>query len=168
MARTANSNSESESNVKTRSTGGTTTGTGLGSRSNVKQRLTTAQQQYLKDLVRTHVTNNHPEMTARPDPVDFESYSDDFLRRYKDRFQLNVEDHLSIQGYLLGSQLGSKTYSSKRNQHGTPGARILKKELAGQVKSHFNSYNIKETECVPQFIYKVKTQKKRFKMWFKN
>ena len=103
MPRTANSNSESESNIKTRSNASTTTGTGVGSRSHVKQRLTTAQQQYLKDLVRTHVTNNHPDLTPKPDPMDFESYSDDFLRRYKDRFQLNVEDHLSIQGYLVGS-----------------------------------------------------------------
>ncbi|GAV55937.1 hypothetical protein ZYGR_0AZ01090 [Zygosaccharomyces rouxii] len=168
MPRTANSNSESESNIKTRSNASTTTGTGVGSRSHVKQRLTTAQQQYLKDLVRTHVTNNHPDLTPKPDPMDFESYSDDFLRRYKDRFQLNVEDHLSIQGYLVGSQLGSKTHSSKRNKHGTPGARIVKKELASEVKRHFNSYNVKETECIPQFIYKVKTQKKKFKMWFKN
>lgn len=168
MARTANSNSESESNVKTRSTGGAGTGSGVGSRSHVKQRLTTAQQQYLKDLVKTHVTNNHPQLTPKADPMDFECYSDEFLRRYKDRFQLNTEDHLSLQGYLLGSQLGSKTYSYKRNQQGTPGARVLKKELAAKVKHHFHSYNIKETESVPQFIYKVKTQRKRFKMWFKN
>lgn len=166
MARNPNSNSESESRSRANNTGASGPKAGVSSRSNVKQRLTAAQQQYIKDLVKTHITNNHPQFLAKTDPVDFESYSDDFLRRYKDRFQLDVEDNMTLRGYLLGSQLGSKTYSYKRNE-GVQDGRIVKKNLASEVKKHFTSYGIKEADCIPQFIYKVKTQKKRFKMEFK-
>ncbi|CEP62847.1 Sap30p LALA0_S06e05204g [Lachancea lanzarotensis] len=162
-----NSNSESESRTRSNA-GNSTQGTTSGNARNVgKQRLTTAQQQYLKDLIRTHVQNNHPSNFPKPDPLDFEEYSDDFLRRYKDYFQLPLQDNLSLRGYLLGSKLGQKTYSYKRNENKVPDARVTKKKLASEVKKHFNSYNVKETECIPAFIYKVKNQKKRFKMEFR-
>lgn len=168
MARPANSNSESETRTRTSNSGNSNGNNNAGSRSNVKQRLTAAQQLYIKDLVKSHITDNHPELTPKPDPVDFESYPDDFLRRYKDRFKLNVEDNMTLKGYLLGSQLGSKTFSYKKNtQPGPQGGRVQKKQLASEVKKHFTSYGIKEAECIPQFIYKVKNQKKKFKMEFK-
>lgn len=166
MARNPNSNSESESRSRATNTATSGPKPGVSSRSNVKQRLTTTQQQYIKDLVKRHITNNHPHNLPKTDPVDFESYSDDFLRRYKDRFQLDVEDNMTLKGYLLGSQLGSKTFSYRRNE-GAQDGRVVKKSLASEVKKHFTSYGIKEADCIPQFIYKVKTQKKRFKMEFK-
>ncbi|SCU89071.1 LAME_0E02124g1_1 [Lachancea meyersii CBS 8951] len=163
-----NSNSESESRTRSNA-GNQNQGPASGNARNAgKQRLTNAQQQYLKDLIRTHVHRNHPDSTPKPDPVDFEAYSDDFLRRYKDHFQLPLEDNLSLRGYLLGSKLGQKTYSYKRNEKGVPDARVTKKKLASEVKKHFTSYNVKETECIPAFIYKVKNQKKRFKMEFRD
>lgn len=162
-----NSNSESESRTRgnaanhpSGSNSATTT------RNNGKQRLTTAQQQYLRDLTKTHVHNNHPENFPKPHPLDFEPYSDEFLRRYKDHFNLPLEDNLSLAGYLLGSQLGEKTYSFQRNQKSVSDARVTKKKLALEVKKHFTAYTVKETECIPAFIYKVKNQKKRFKMEF--
>lgn len=162
-----NSNSESESRTRSGAANHTGANSSAGTRNNGKQRLTTAQQQYLRDLIKTHVHNNHPCNFEKPHPVDFEAYSDDFLRRYKDHFQLPLEDNLSLPGYLLGSKLGEKTYSSKRNAPNIPDARVTKKQLATEVKRHFMSYSVKETECIPAFIYKVKNQKKRFRMEFK-
>ncbi|SCU97357.1 LADA_0H05864g1_1 [Lachancea dasiensis] len=163
-----NSNSESES--RTRSNAGHMSAGNAtnNSRNAGKQRLTTAQQQYLKDLVNTHVHNNHPDTRIKPHPVDFEAYSDSFLRRYKDRFKLPLEDNLSLQGYLLGSKLGEKTYTHRRNEGRGPDARVTKKQLALEVKKHFTAHNVKETECIPAFIYKVKNRKKSFKMEFRD
>lgn len=133
-----------------------------------KQRLTSAQQQYLKNLVTTHVTDNHPDtINPKYNPVDFGHYTDEFLRNYKDHFQLNAQDNMTFRGYLLGSKLGSKTYSFERNKIGKPDARIHKKELSNEVTKHFNSFNVKEVDCIPQFIYKVKNQKKKFRMEFR-
>lgn len=168
MARLTNSNSESES--KTKSTGSNAahgSASGSGARAASKQRLTTAQNQYIKDLVKKHITNNHPDLTPDQHPVDFESYPDKFLRRYKDHFNLDIEDNLTLKGYMLGSQLGSRTYSAKLNQVGKIGSRVAKSDLAKEVKKHFTSYGVKENICIPQFIYRVKNQKKNFKMEFK-
>lgn len=157
------SNSESESKSKS----GANSNAALSTRTGVKQRLSAAQQQYLKELNRKHIHNNHPKIKETPHPVDFEQYSDEFLRRYKDRFQINCPDNLSIQGYMLGSHVGSRTYSSIRNHSSIPDARVSKHELAKGVKNHFDNYSIREAECVPQFIYKVKHSKKKFRMEFK-
>ncbi|KAL6939208.1 hypothetical protein ACO0RG_003037 [Hanseniaspora osmophila] len=170
---------------------------------------THAQQAYLKDLIATHVTNNHPDLQDRPHPLDFESYSSDFLRRYKDKYELPIRsDNMSLQGYLLGSKLGAKTFSWKKINHNSvrkpqirgrasvssgssnssrdsevqeeqnvassmtltdeiiKGKRVSKKVLADSVKAHFLTSNIKESECIPQFIYKIKNDKMKFKMEF--
>ncbi|QLQ81827.1 hypothetical protein HG537_0G00810 [Torulaspora globosa] len=167
MPRNTNSNSESESRARSTNVNTAGTSTSAGPRSNVKQRLTAAQQHYIKELVRTSITNNHPSLTRKPDPVDFESYSDDFLRRYKDHYHIPMADNMTLRGYLLGSDLGSKTYSYKQNRPGSQNARVFKKDLASEVKKHFTAHTVKETECIPHFIYKVKSQKRRFKMEFK-
>ncbi|SCU78603.1 LAMI_0A05204g1_1 [Lachancea mirantina] len=167
--RSHNSNSESESRGRSNNNTGQSHGASTNNaRASGKQRLTVAQQQYLKELLRRHIDNNHPDNEEQTHPADFESYSDEFLRKYKDHYSLNAEDNLSLSGYLLGSELGGKTYSSRRNQHGVPGARITKKELASQVKRHFTSSSVKETECIPTFIYKVKNRKRKFKMEFQD
>lgn len=167
MARNGNSNSESES--RTRASNVATAGTtaSAASRSNVKQRLTAAQQQYLRDLNRKHITNNHPDLIPRPDPVDFESYSDEFLRRYKDHYGIDARDNLTLPGYLLGSQIGSRTYSYRQNHPDNPHHRVTKRELASQVSRHFTAHTVKEADCIPQFIYKVKNQKRKFRIEFK-
>ena len=74
---------------------------------------------------------------------------------------------MTLQGYLLGSELGKRTISYKRNVSSVPGHRITKTEAASKIKKHFNSLSIKETECIPNFIYKVRNQKKKFKMEFR-
>lgn len=165
--RSHNSNSESESKSRSTNSAGHGSAASSNTRSGGKQRLTAAQQQYLKELVKTHIHSNHPDNTPQPHPANFESYSDDFLRRYKDHFHLPLEDNMSIQGYLLGSDLGTKTYSFRRNQKGVPDSRVSKRELAMEVKRHFTAYSVKETECIPAFIYKVKNQKKKFRMEFR-
>lgn len=174
MARNTNSNSESDSKSSrsgkvnsTNSKNNNTNTNGSNSNTQGKQRLTAAQQQYLKNLVTTHITDNHPNIIHPvTNPVNFEDYSDKFLRNYKDHFNLNLPDNMTFRGYLLGSKLGSKTYSFERNKIGKNDARIHKKDLSNEVKRHFDSVNIKETDCIPQFIYKVKNQKKKFRMEF--
>lgn len=158
-----NSNSESESRTKPSNTGSV----GTNTRTNTKQRLSAAQQQYLKELNRKHIHDNHPKNFETPHPLDFEYYSNDFLRHYKDRFKLNLADNLSIHGFMLGSQIGCRTYSYKRNNSSSGDSRITKSELAKGVRNHFDNYAIREAECVPQFIYKVKNSKKKFRMEFK-
>ncbi|KAL3234528.1 Transcriptional regulatory protein SAP30 [Nakaseomyces bracarensis] len=175
MARGGNSNSESEStrrqhNGNNSNNASNTTSAGSNSqssRSNAKQRLTQAQQQYIRELVNEHITNNDPTLIEKPHPLDFEKYSDDFIRAYKDRYNLDIPDHMTLQGYLLGSELGKRTISYKRNQETVPGARITKKEAVEHIKKHFESQSVKEADCVPNFIYKVRNQKKRFRMEFK-
>ncbi|BAO38527.1 Transcriptional regulatory protein SAP30 [Kluyveromyces marxianus] len=169
MAPRTHSNSESESKGKSesKSKSAAQSGSGSSTRAGVKQRLSSAQQQYLKDLAKKHIHNNHRKNTPLANPVDFEQYSDDFLRRYKDRFQLDTPDNLSIQGYLLSSNIGKHTYSYKRNHESMPDARITKQELARGVKEHFDNYTVREAECLPQFIYKVQNKKKKFRMEFK-
>lgn len=168
MARNGNSNSESESRTRVSNVGTVGTTASAASRSNVKQRLTAAQQQYLRDLSRKHITNNHADLEIKPEPVDFESYSDEFLRRYKDHYGIDAQDNMTLPGYLLGSQLGSKTYSYRQNQPADPQSRVAKRHLASQVSKHFTAHTVKEAECIPQFIYKVKNQKRRFRMEFKS
>ncbi|KAL6942598.1 hypothetical protein ACO0QE_003781 [Hanseniaspora vineae] len=174
-------------------------------------KATHAQQAYLRQLVAKHVTNNHPDLEQRPHPLDFENYSSDFLRRYKDKYGLPTKsDNMSLQGYLLGSELGTKTSSWKKINHSAvrkpqirgrasvssgsssssssgdsdvhegsslapslsltdeiiKGKRVSKKVLADSVKKHFMSSSIKESECIPQFIYKIKNDKMKFKMEF--
>ncbi|CCF56670.1 hypothetical protein KAFR_0B03740 [Kazachstania africana CBS 2517] len=159
------SNSESESN---RSTAGTATKDhNPSSTSQNKQRLTSSQQQYLNNLTATHVTNNHPTENRNVyHPLDFQHDSDEFLRNYKDHYNLSLPDNMTVSGYLLGSQLGSKTYSFKRNKVGKPDARILKSQLAEEIKDHFNNMQLKEVDIIPQFIYKIKNKDKKFKMEF--
>lgn len=157
-----NNNSNNNSNNSNNNNGPTSSG-----RTNGKQRLTAAQQQYIKNLIETHITDNHPDLRPKSHPMDFEEYTDAFLRRYKDHFQLDVPDNLTLQGYLLGSKLGAKTYSYKRNTQGQHDKRIHKRDLANVVRRHFDEHSIKETDCIPQFIYKVKNQKKKFKMEFR-
>lgn len=160
-----NSNGNGNNNSNNNSNNGN--GPGANGRANGKQRLTAAQQQYIKNLIETHITNNHADLRPTSHPVDFEEYTDAFLRRYKDHFQLDVPDNLTLQGYLLSSKLGAKTYSYKRNTQEQHDARIHKKDLANVVRRHFDEHSIKETDCIPQFIYKVKNQKKKFKMEFR-
>ncbi|KAH3903601.1 Sap30p SCDLUD_001245 [Saccharomycodes ludwigii] len=131
-------------------------------------RLTQAQQQYLKDLVKEHVTNNYdPKNKAAPHPLDFEKSDDKFLRKYKDHFDLSLQDNMTLNGFMLNTKLGAKTESWKKI-HGNTNSpvRIEKAKLANEVKKHFTSYNLKESECIPTFIYKVRNNGKKFKMEF--
>ncbi|CCE63936.1 hypothetical protein TPHA_0G01000 [Tetrapisispora phaffii CBS 4417] len=169
MSRTTNSNSESESKQRNVVSGNAhTNAQTTGVKNTGKQRPTVTQNQYIKNLVKTHITNNHPALTELPHPLDFDKYDESILRKYKDHFKLDVPDNLTLRGYLLGSALGLRTFSGKKNQIGKPGARITKNKLANEVKTHFDNYSVKENTCVPHFIYKVKTQKKKFKMEFKD
>lgn len=132
-----------------------------------KQRLTAAQQQHIKELLQRHVTNNDPRAKPLQDPHEFEHYSDEFLRKYCDRYGLDCPDNMTLAGYLLGSALGSKTQSWRKNKPGQPGARVTKQEVALAVKKHFATQSVREADCIPQFLYKIKNRGRRFRMEFK-
>lgn len=156
--------------------------------------------------------------------VNFNEFDDKFLRLYKDRFKLNnLRDNYSLNGYLLQTELGSKTVSFRKNNKSTfepkcispkeekestpeeieqqnslaannqtkyqtqkekekskmlqlkenldntiiKGNRTSREELVREVETHFkDSYQVKETEAISQFIYKVRYDSKKFKLEF--
>ncbi|CCK72123.1 Sap30p KNAG_0J00400 [Huiozyma naganishii CBS 8797] len=179
MARHSNSESESRATGPSKQQrGGNSNGpantpanASANTNGNGANKLTSAQQQYLRDLVRTHITNNHPRLAQGNNgpgqPLDFERYSDEFLRKYRDTFELDVADNLTMAGYLLGSPLGEKTFSYKRDKADPRGPRVQKAVLASACQRHFTAYQAKEQDLISHFIYKVKNQNKKFKMEFK-
>lgn len=152
---TGDSNSESESrDIKS--------ATNTNSRSSAKAR-NLALQQAQKELLARHINSNGPQDREPIDPLDFEKLDDQELRNYA-KYHLQdfkeVKSCLTLPGYLLESKIGEKTYSFLNKN------RVSKKELAGVCKRHFNNLNVKETEVITNFIYKVNNQDKLFKLKF--
>ncbi|CCH60174.1 hypothetical protein TBLA_0C03710 [Henningerozyma blattae CBS 6284] len=213
MARHTNSNSESETSRSRNTHGGNNSNGGNNNNDNSgtsgkdtnhstghggKHRLNAAQQNYLRELVKTHVTNNHPSLIPIPHPADLSLYSDDFLRRYRDRYNLDCNDNFTLQGYLLGSDIGNQTQSfsnismnakadangkttekllkqSKKSKEKVQGGiskpttkRVMRDELVAKVADHFNTNQPREVNVVPQFIYKVRNRNRRFRMEFRD
>lgn len=170
--RTTNSASESETTTTTTTRGrsqgsGSQGGNSNNSNTNSssgKHRTTAAQQAYIKELVRTHITNNHPNLKPQPHPTDISAYSDQFLRKYRDRYKLDCPDNYTLQGYLLGSTVGSQTVSQGKIQKD----RVSRDKLVDVVSKHWNSVQYKEAVVIPQFIYKVRNKKRQFRMEFRD
>lgn len=112
------------------------------------------------ELLARHVHSNGPQDTKMADPLDFESYPETFLRKYKDHYNLTKKSCMSQEGYLLESEIGKKTQSYKNKD------RITKPELANAVEKHFSAQHPKESEIVTNFLYKVNNQDKAFKLNF--
>ena len=224
--------------------------------------LTKEMQQYYMKIVKRHVHDNSSynrvwkkyatDTTALSGKkkyskykIDFNDFDDEFLRLYKDRYKLNdLKDNYTFNGFLLQTDLGSKTHSYKKNNKSkfvpkpisntnnsnnnnnednikedinakedmnskevTPdenatapsstnnpskyqtqkerekhrllqlkenlnntvikGNRTSKEELAKAVETHFReNFQVKETEAISQFVYKVKKDNKKFKLEF--
>ncbi|XBW38128.1 hypothetical protein QEN19_003724 [Hanseniaspora menglaensis] len=207
--------------------------------------LTKEMQQYYMDIVKRNVHDNSQynkiwkKYTIDPRnltgkkrdnryKVDFNDFDDKFLRLYKDRFIINdLKDNYTLNGYLLQTELGSKTSSFKKNNKSLfipkpvtdmveepikeealskestseetnqnmnsakyltqkekeknkifyvkdnlnktiiNGNRTSREELVKEVEKHFKeNYQVKETEAISQFVYKIKKDNKKFKLEF--
>lgn len=176
----ARSNSESEShqddNNNNTSHGYNTGSHGKNNKNgknnnNESTRLTSQQQQYLKELVKTHITNNKPTFhhngtqdISQYHPFDSQLRKMDYsvLRKYSHRYQLNDDrDNVTLTGMLLQSPLGTHTitYTNQRN-------RVEKRSYVARCNEHYKQTSAKEMDSMAQFIYKVKFQDKNFKMSF--
>ncbi|ODV98245.1 hypothetical protein PACTADRAFT_48040 [Pachysolen tannophilus NRRL Y-2460] len=147
------SESESKQNEKAVST----------SRASVKAR-NQALQQAQKEFLAKHINSNGPQDKVIPEPLDFENLPNKSLRNYKKMYLKNhdIKDSLTMYGYLLESDIGKKSYSYKHKD------RIAKPELAALCKKHFMGMNVKESEVITNFLYRVKNQEKAFKLRFNN
>lgn len=148
--------SASESEAKN-----STTHNNTNSRASTKARNAAAQAAQAELLAR-HIHSNGPKEKKAVDPLDFDSLPDKTLRKYRDHYNLPVKNSFSMDGYLLASEIGKKSYSYRNRD------RITKPELSNAVKKHFLSQTVKESEIITNFIYKVNNQEKAFKLNFKN
>ena len=131
------------------------------SRASTKARNAAAQAAQAELLAR-HIHSNGPNDRPPLDPMDFETLPIKTLREYKDLYHLPLEDALTMNGYMLESETGKKTWSYKHKN------RVTKPTLAAAVKKHFVSQPVKESEIITNFLYKANNQDKAFKLNFKS
>lgn len=134
--------------------------TPLGSRASQKARNAAAQAAQQEFLLR-YINSNGPQDKARTDPLDFNTLSDDALEKYRKHYGLNCPPAMSLNAYILGSEIGKKTYSYKVNED-----KITKSDMANQVKKSFLALPCRENEIIACFLYKVKNQDREFKLTF--
>lgn len=144
-------------------------------------RLNLQQQQYLKNLVKRHVTNNKPTFShngtqdlSKYHEFDYQLRQTDYsvLRRYSHKFHLNEDkDNVTLTGMLLQSPLGLHTITShycnqSNTRNGNNKHRVDKQKYVKRCNDHLKQQSLKEMDTISQFIYKVKHHSKDFKMTF--
>lgn len=115
------------------------------------------------ELLSKHIHSNGPKDKPPIDPLDFSTLSDDALRRYNKKYDLQLPEVQSLNDNILQSELGRKSCSAKK---ASKVQKISKKELASNVQKHFLAVNVRENEILAGFLYKVKNQGKDFKLSF--
>lgn len=115
-----------------------------------QQAMKIAQEEFLA----RHINSNGPQDKDPIDPLDFETLPVEVLNKYKKRYKMDLPDAMTDYGTMLGSSMGKKTYS-ERNQY-----RITKQQLAENVRGHFLSQNVKESDAIANFIYAVNNEGK--------
>lgn len=115
------------------------------------------------ELLSKHIHSNGPNDKPRVNPLDFLSLSDEELRKYNKKHSLNLPGPQSLADNILQSEIGKKTYSSKK---AAVSLRISKPEYASHVQKHFMLLPCRENEIVASFLYKVKNEDKDFKLMF--
>ncbi|KAK9480015.1 hypothetical protein V1514DRAFT_327123 [Lipomyces japonicus] len=103
---------------------------------------------------------NVDDLNGFSDPIDFETFPRAALRKYKAAYNLSTPSSVTFSGSLLDSSVGKRTYSFKHRN------RVSKDELASDVKRHFTSVPVRETDMIAGFIYAAKYQKNAFKLRF--
>lgn len=134
--------------------------TGTTSRAANKARNAVAQAAQL-ELLSKHIHSNGPKDKPKVNPLDFLSLDTDALHKYSEKYDLNLPMIQSINENILLSEIGKKTYSTKKAMSV---GRISKPEFASHVHKHFLATPCKENEIVANFMYKVKNQGKDFKL----
>ncbi|KAK7206579.1 hypothetical protein BZA70DRAFT_274596 [Myxozyma melibiosi] len=94
------------------------------------------------------------------DPVNFDTFPDDALRKYRASYSMPDKSSISNLGMLLNGKVGQRTYSYKHRN------RITKEELAGAVKRHFIAQPAREVEMIAGFFYAVRHQNETLKLKF--
>ncbi|KAF7582835.1 Sin3 binding region of histone deacetylase complex subunit SAP30 family protein [Clavispora lusitaniae] len=136
--------------------------TGTTSRAANKARNAVAQAAQL-ELLSKHIHSNGPNDKPKVDPLDFVALDDGALTKYSSKYGLNLPPIESINENILQSEIGKKTSSAKKLK----GAhRISKPEYASEVSKHFAAVPCRENEMIANFLYKVKNEKKTFKLTF--
>ncbi|GMF60045.1 unnamed protein product [[Candida] boidinii] len=173
MARREATNSESESNT------GSNTHHSTNSRASTKARHQAMLQQQ-KEFLAKYIHSNGPDDLPKSDPMDFNNWSEEDLRRYRDTFLTSpgvaAPDIKTFQGYLVESELGqhSESYIQneltktkvENNQASISDVRT-RNDLRKLVEEHFNNTLVaKESETITNFMYKVKNEDKIFRMYF--
>lgn len=129
-----------------------------------------------KEYVSKYVHNNHPDNFPQKDPLDLSTLSVDELREYRVRYlnpshQLSP-DILTFQGSMLqNSLLGQRTESVESNEQRKCDNNLYdyrtKDDLAVNVQSHFdNQLQVKESEVIMDFVYKVRKGDDQFRIHF--
>lgn len=88
------------------------------------------------------------------DKVNFETFPDSALRKYRASYSMPDKSSISNLGMLLNGKVGHRTYSYKHRN------RITKDELASSIKRHFTAQPAREVEMIAGFFYAVRHQSK--------
>ena len=118
-----------------------------------------AQQEFLQK----NINSNNVKDRKKPHPLDFFAFSDDILQRYTKKYDLHYPPPLSLNGDILSSEIGKKTFTYKNNLK----YKISKQELSRDLKKHFMALQCRENEVISNFLYKVKNQDKDLRLTFK-
>lgn len=134
--------------------------TGTTSRAANKARNAVAQAAQL-ELLSKHIHSNGPNDKPKVNPLDFLTLDTDALHKYNQKYALNLPRIQTVNEDILQSEIGKKTYSSKK---AALTAKVTKAEFASHVHKHFVAAPCRENEIVANFLYKVRNENKDFKL----
>ncbi|CUM65302.1 uncharacterized protein PRCAT00002937001 [Priceomyces carsonii] len=131
------------------------------SRSSTKAKNAAAQQAQ-QEYLSKHINSNGPQDAPKVDPLDFYSFDCKTLDKYVRTYGLNLPPTMTIDGDILQSDIGKKTYSYKHSNKN----RVSKLEQSNNVKKHFMNLPCRENEIITNFLYKANNQDTEFKLKF--
>ncbi len=128
-----------------------------------------------KKYVTKYVHSNGPQDTPVQDPMDFSNWTEDQLRKYRERYlnpnHIISPDIKTFQGYMLEeNKLGESTESYIKNEENRSQNLYdyrTREDLRNNVENHFKSdLNVKENDVIAGFLYKVRNEDKNFRQYF--
>ena len=129
-----------------------------------------------KEYIAKYVHNNHPDNTPQKETFDFSTLSLDELREYRVRYlnpsHLLSTDAHTFQGTLLeNNELGNRTESAALNEQRKAENNLYDyrtdKDLEINAENHYkNQLQVKESEVIMNFVYKVRKDNDKFRLHF--
>lgn len=116
-----------------------------------------------QELLSKHIHSNGPHDKPKLDALDFSTLSETDLEKYNRKYGLNIPGIQNVNEDILKSEIGKKTFSSKRVTQTTT---VAKPEAASLCQKHFIGAPCRENEIISNFLYKVKNEDKEFKLTF--